>query len=246
MHGGAAAGIVPCLTTPALGAAPERFRIRLHAPPPLQTPLGFSVEASADGQSVTFAVGPDDAPILTGTAFATSTAAAEEPVVSLDAVERLAGYVAPTDAQMQRYNDFVDVEDNPDFTGCFGCGPANPDGLGLRTRPIDDEVSFVHWDPPERWRDGTHVGWLASVAALDCTSAFPLKQFGLTGLDEAALLGSYEAEVHRRPPAQVDGGFRIVTSPHQREGRKILADIGLFDRTGEVYITGRATWIVLT
>lgn len=244
MHGGAAAGIVPCLAEAALGVPPRRFRIRLHAPPPVQTDLSVHTEVESDGPSMTFTIAGDDGVVLSGAASA-DPGPDDDPVVPSSTIERLATYVTLDRGQQQRFDEFVDVETNPDFTGCFGCGHDNPDGLGLRTRPVDDGVSFIGWNPPHRWHDGEDLGMLAAVAALDCTSAFPLKQFGLTTLNEAALLGSYEAAVHRRPPASVDGGYRIVTSPRDRDGRKILADIALFDRTGEVYLSGQATWIVL-
>ena len=68
---------------------------------------------------------------------------------------------------------------------------------------------------------------------------------GFTTETETTLLGTYDGQIHRRPPAELGDSFRIVTAPRRRDGRKVYADIGLFSPQGEVFITGCATWIVL-
>ena len=112
-------------------------------------------------------------------------------------------------------------------------------------RVIDDGHAWIDWDPPARWHDGEHLALLPAIAALDCTSAIPLRDFGVTSEAETVLLGTYDGRIHRRPPAAIGESYRIVTSTRRRDRRKIYADIGLFAPDGEVFITGCATWIVL-
>jgi hypothetical protein len=240
MHGGAAAGTVVCLGDAHLAGPTARFHLRLHAPPPLQTELPLRAEVDDDAQHLRFEVGEEGSPVISGWA----ATAADEDVVPTETVAHLAAAARLTPAQRARFDAHVEPDDG-EFGECFGCGPGNEDGLGLRTRPIDDRRAWIDWAPGHHWQEGAGLATLAAVAALDCTSAFPLRHLRHTAPEETTLLGSYDGQIFRRPPASLDGSFRIVTSPRRRDGRKIYADIGLFSPDGEVFITGCATWIVL-
>lgn len=240
MHGGAAAGMVACLGDALLSAPTVRFNIRLHAPPPLDTELPYVVDLDDDGRRLSFRIGVDEHTVLSGWA-ATSC---DEPVVPHTIVAELAAHAGLGDDEQKRFTDHVEPEDE-EFSECFGCGSGNEVGLHLKTRPINDLHGWVDWSPHSRWNDNGMVSTLPAIAALDCTSAFPLRHLGLMQDAETTLLGTYDGQIHRRPPVRADSSYRIVTSPRRRDGRKIYADIGLFDPEGEVYITGCATWIVL-
>ena len=240
MHGGAAAGLVVCLGDAHLAAPTVRFNVRLHGPPPLLTDLPYRVDVDDDHEHLTFEIGEGGTTVLSGWA-ATSAAA---PVVPADIVADLAGAATLSTAERARFDAFVDTS-LEEFSECFGCGPRNEDGLHLRTRPIDGRRAWIDWTPVARWRDGAGIATLPAVAALDCTSAFPLRHLGVMAESETTLLGTYDGQIHRRPPADLADSFRIVTAPRRRDGRKIFADIGLFAPDGEVLITGCATWIVL-
>jgi acyl-coenzyme A thioesterase PaaI-like protein len=58
----------------------------------------------------------------------------------------------------------------PDMT-CFGCGPANPKGLRLRSFPLDDEVvaTFVPWPEHDNGLGYLNGGIISTL--LDCHSA---------------------------------------------------------------------------
>lgn len=240
MHGGAAAGMVTCLGDAHLAAPTVRFNVRLHAPPPLLTDLPYRVEVDGDGRRLRFEIGPPDGVVLSGWA----ATEADEPVVPAAIVAELAAHATLDEAEARRYDTYVDTA-TEEFSECYGCGAQNEDGLHLRTRPIGDNLAWVDWTPPARWHDGDALATLPAVAALDCTSAIPLRDFGVTAPEETTLLGTYDGQLHRRPPARLGDSFRIVTSARRRDGRKIYADIGLFAPDGEVFITGCATWIVL-
>ena len=240
VHGGAAAGLVACLGDAHLSGPTARFNVRLHAPPPLLTDLPYRVDLTEEGRTVRFEIGEPDAVVLSGWA----ATAAVEPVVPTDIVADLAGHATLTPAEQAHFDAYLRPA-TEEFSECFGCGSRNDDGLHLRTRPIDDKRAWIDWNPPERWHDGDRLAMLAAIAALDCTSAFPLHELGVMAEGETCLLGTYDGQIHRHPPASLDDSFRIVTAPRSRQGRKIFADIGLFAPDGEVFITGCATWIVL-
>jgi hypothetical protein len=245
MHGGAAAGLVACLGDAHLDGPTVRFNVRLHGPPPLLTGLPFRVEADdapgrPAGSRIRFEVTGPDGTVLSGWA----ATQADEPVVPGDIVADLAAHATLGPAERERFDAFVDVQ-TEEFSECFGCGSANTDGLHLRTRPIDDRRAWTEWRPERRWHDGTLLATLPAIAALDCTSAIPLHHVGVMAEGESCLLGTYDGEIHRRPPIDLGSSYRIVTAPRRRDGRKIWADIGLFGPDGEVFITGCATWIVL-
>lgn len=244
MHGGAAAGMVACLGDAHLAAPTARFNVRLHAPPPLLTDLPYRVEVHDDGGRMRFEIGEADAVVLSGWAATKAAIEADEPVVPEEIVAELAAHATLTGAEQHRFDTYVDTA-TEEFSECYGCGARNDDGLHLRTRLIDDHLAWVDWTPPSRWHDGDALATLAAIAALDCTSAIPLRDFGVTTQEETVLLGTYDGQLHRRPPATIGDSFRIVTSTRRRDGRKIYADIGLFAPDGEVFITGCATWIVL-
>lgn len=244
MHGGAAAGAVACLADHHLGGPMARFNVRLHAPPPLGMDLPYRVQPDAAGQRVGFEVGDPGAIVLSGWAATAASDAAREPVVPDDVLGALAARASLDPDRRHRFDTYVDTS-TEEFSECFGCGPHNDDGLHLRTRVIDDGHAWIDWDPPARWHDGEHLALLPAIAALDCTSAIPLRDFGVTSEAETVLLGTYDGRIHRRPPAAIGESYRIVTSTRRRDRRKIYADIGLFAPDGEVFITGCATWIVL-
>jgi hypothetical protein len=229
-----------CLGDAHLAAPTVRFNVRLHAPPPLLTELPYRVDVDADGQRLAFEIGEPGATVLSGW-LATS---APEPVVPAEIVADLAAGATPSRAERARLEGHVDRQ-TEEFSECFGCGARNDDGLHLRTRPLDDRRAWTDWTPEPRWHDGAELATLPAVAALDCTSAIPLRDLGVMTEAETTLLGTYDGQIHRRPPAELAGSYRIVTAPRRRDGRKIFADIGLFSPDGEVFITGCATWIVL-
>lgn len=244
MHGGAAAGMVVCLGDAHLTEPTRRFNVRLHGPPPLETDLPYVVEVDDDGRRLDFRITDGATTVLSGWAASDSTSTSDEPVVPAATVADLAAKATLSDAERERFNGEVRPA-NEEFSECFGCGTDNEVGLGLRTRPINDRQAWIDWTPDDRWVDGPGISMLPAVAALDCTSAMPLYDLGVLEEQETSLLGTYAGEIHRRPPTRTGDPYRIVTSPRSRDGRKVYADIGLFDPEGNVYITGCATWIVL-
>ncbi|MDH3309037.1 MAG: hypothetical protein OEO77_16165, partial [Acidimicrobiia bacterium] len=224
MHRGAAAGMVACLGDAHLAGPTVRFNVRLHGPPPLETDLPYVVEADDGGPCLTFRIGEGENTVLSGWA-ATSC---DEPVVPADTVAELAAHAMLGDAGQNRFAGHVQPEDE-EFSECFGCGTGNEVGLRLKTRPINDRQAWIEWKPDSRWIDNGMISTSPAIAALDCTSAMPLQHLGFMEEQETSLLGTYDGQIHRRPPVRPDDKYRIVTSPRRRDGRRVYADIGLFD-----------------
>lgn len=115
-------------------------RVRLLAPPPLETPL----EVERDGDRITLT--SPGGPVATG-----------EPA---DGFEREVGTPVPFADARAAGAAYGGLEEHP-FPTCFSCGPARTDGLGLRTAAVGDDTYAAAWVPAEVTPE---IVW----AALDC------------------------------------------------------------------------------
>ena len=174
--------------------------------------------------------------------------AEREPVMADETAQALAALVTLDDSQRQRFERHIEPvnEDSASFRGCFVCGQEAPGGLGLRPRPVTDDIRWLDWRPHEDWSDRGGLGLLPAIASLDCTSAIGLKADGHLLAGESCLLGTYDADILERPLGDDAEDLRIVTSTRGREGRKIWTDVGLFTPDGRPTILGRATWIAVS
>lgn len=120
------------------------------------------------------------------------------PPVSLDAVE-LAVQRSPA------------LSGNHGAPGCFGCGPQQPPGRGLRQFPGpigDTGLSGAHWTAPVDLTDGEgHTPVEVVWAALDCPGGWALGIRGVLGPDAFPALTRQTAEVL----APTHPGERLVT-----------------------------------
>ncbi len=245
-NGGVAAGLYACLGDEILGRPCRRLNVRLHRPPPLETPLPYRAAADPDHPDRTLVDVLDPA---TGDVVLSGWVGAERrPVMNDATVAELAALASPDPAQMQRFDTHVEVvtEGSEAFQGCFVCGPEAPGGLHLRPRPVTDDIRWLPWRPDVHWSDRGGLAMLPAVAALDCTSAIGLHERGLMSLDESCLLGTYDADIVERPMGDDATDLRIITRARGREGRKIWTDVGLFTPDGRPMVLGLATWIVVS
>ncbi len=195
-------------------------RVRLHAPPPLATPL--PVEVTADGRSRRPRTG---APVLTATRVG-----ADLPVldpVDLATAERAAGR-------------FDGLGDHP-FPTCFVCGPDRLPGDGLRLTPgwledRDEETACV-WVPDDS------VDLAQTWAAMDCPGGW---SGGLAG--RPMVLGTMTARVER--PAVPGERCVVVGRHLGTDGRKTRSaatvwSVGAPDdhREPELLGTAEHVWI---
>ncbi len=242
-NGGIATGLIACIGEKILGKPIHGISSRLLRPIPLASPMTFTSRIT-EPDTASISIGDSDGPALTGWASTgTSTAVMPNETVAL-----LASNAALTKEKKDRFENHVE-QLNPsssDFAGCFVCGPEAEFGLRLRPRPVTDEISWLSWDPGERWTDNNRLALLPAIASLDCTAAIGFHREGHLTQQESALLGSFDATIIEKPPARIAGNLRLVARTRSRDRRKIFTDIGLFSATGQPYILGLATWIVVT
>lgn len=199
--------------------------VMLRRPPPLDRPL--RVERSGDGVAL---VDGDDV-----------VAEARQAAPDVDLPEPV-GW-----GEAQRAARAFDVDAyarEHAFPTCYTCGPARPEGDGLRLFPAPtgrpDGVVAWPWVPGPSLADATGlVAGPTMWAALDCPSGLAW----MTGRQPSgpAVLGRMS---HRRPRP---GEHLVVAGwPISAEGRKLLAGSAVWSADGEVLAVDAATWIRLS
>jgi hypothetical protein len=197
-------------------------RVRLHAPPPLDTPL--ELRAAQD------CVQAYDGDTLVGSAEPVRYQLTIPPAPSLEqARAAMAGYPC--------YDGHI-------FPTCFVCGPGRPhrDGLELFPGPLDGgPLMACVWQPAQDLlgEDGLvrdEVMW----SALDCPGYFAAMQGNL----RSSVLGQMEGEILRCPEA----GEPLVVycwPEGQEDGRKSYGATAIATAEGEMLASSRSTWIEL-
>jgi hypothetical protein len=133
------------------------------------------------------------------------------------------------------------LEPDPDFPGCFSCGPERGEGDGLRIlagRVVGREVYAATWIPRAEFADGhgnvrTQILW----AALDCSARAPLVPEGW----EESLLGRMALEVLAAVP--VERRYVVMSWRLRTARRKGYAADALLGEAGTVHAVARSTWI---
>lgn len=206
-----------CGVTAILTRVPDA-EVTLRRPPPLDVPLRVEGGEVYDGEHL----------------VATATTAPDHDVTP----PPFPGLEAATEAAAR----YAGLREHP-FPTCYVCGPARADGLGLAPGPLaDDDAVATPWTTPTDVVDPTLGGIQPQYvwAALDCPGAWALVQ----GSDTPLVLGRLAVRIHGAVRA---GEPHVVVGWEQRpkEGRKHYAGTALYDATGRVLATGRATWIAL-
>lgn len=198
-------------------------RVRLHVPPPLDTPL--AVHAGEGGSRQMF-----DGETLVGSAWPAplilDVPGAPSPEQAADASTRYACY------------------ENHVFPSCFVCGPGRPghDGLDLFAGPVEDwGLLATPWRPSADLLDSKgcvkpEIVW----SALDCPG-----YFACMGEDiRPALLG----ELHANLLKPVPGGepLLVYAWPLGEDGRKLFSGTAVAAADGEVLAAARSTWIQIS
>ncbi len=202
-------------------------RVRLDAPPPLDTPLDVTIETlTDDGGDL------DPVAILTsgGITIATATGAPDwrsEPppfVTPKEAAATAAGYVDP---------------DLHPFPQCFVCGTAREPGDGMRLTPgrLHEGSTACLWRPADAF--GTSPPAEAAVwAALDCPSGWTSDILG-----RPLVLGTMTAEILQLPDPQLSC---VVTGRMDRsEGRRTWTSSALWSPGGELLARAEHIWFAV-
>lgn len=201
---------------------PGAARVRLQAPPPLNTPLHVTRDDEGglmlrDGDTRIATASPADLDIRVPS--------------------------APSLAQArQASTGYIGYQDH-DYPTCFVCGPERSadDGLCLFPGPVRDwSLLACAWDPaPDLLDSKNHVHPEIVWAALDCPS-----YFGAAGAEfRRVLLGELTAEILRPVP----GGEALVVFswPMGVQGRKWFGGSAIATSAGVVLARASAIWIEL-
>lgn len=129
---------------------------------------------------------------------------------------------------------------------CFGCGPANPDGLQIKSYPKDDDV-VTRWQPEARYEAAPNILNGGIIGTLfDChsnwTGLWHLMQ--AQGLDHppATVTGEYGVKFRRPTPTEDPVELRGRAVDIQPD--RVTVESELIAK-GEVCATFRGTFIVV-
>lgn len=132
---------------------------------------------------------------------------------------------------------------------CFGCGPANPDGLHLRSFEAGDGSLVAAWEAPTRFEafDGALNGGIVSTL-LDChanwTAVMRLRD--AFGEEEAPSCVTAELAVRYLAPTPTRRGpLRLVARVVQLDGRKATVEASIEAPDGTTTATARGTFVAV-
>jgi hypothetical protein len=139
---------------------------------------------------------------------------------------------------------YVAMTDN-EYPNCFGCGPAVPDGKGMRvfTGPIrESDLVATAWAPSEAFAGADGTLLTAFVwSALDCPGGLARRQF----LTSEPAVTAYLA-VKQLAPILAGRPHVVIGWPIHHESRKSLVGVAVFDREDVLCARGEALWVAAT
>lgn len=197
--------------------------VRLHLPPPLDTPLTVDEPPGGAGPRV-LAADPQGRTVA-------------EAIISEHDLTPVSP-VSVTQA-VEAEKEYAGRRRHP-FPECFVCGPLrrSDDGLRIfagpvagRTGPAGEPVVAAAWTPYEI---DTPITW----AALDCPGGWSSDL-----IDRPVVLGTMTARIDRLPST----AQRHVVVGEQRgsEGRKVFTAASLYGDDGALIATAEHTWITI-
>ena len=128
---------------------------------------------------------------------------------------------------------------------CFGCGPANPKGLHIRSF-VEGETLVCDWTPsPEHHAfPGVLNGGIIG-ALLDChcnwTAAYQLMKQANAQTVPSTVTADYRIELKRPTPM---GPLRLIAKPVELQGSKAVIE-GVLEAGGKVCATCRGTFVAV-
>ncbi len=129
---------------------------------------------------------------------------------------------------------------------CFGCGPANPDGLHIRSFPDGDTV-VTEWTPERRYQafegalNGGIIGTLFDCHCNWTAAYYLMKQ---AGEDKIPATVTAEYSVKLKKPTPIAGPVRLVARVVEATARRATVEATL-EVNGEVCAQGRGTFVAV-
>lgn len=129
---------------------------------------------------------------------------------------------------------------------CFGCGPANPQGLHVRSFVAGDEV-VATWEPKPEYQafPGVLNGGIVG-ALLDCHSNWAAAHhlMAKAGASEAPCTVTADFHVKLRRPTPVDAPVRLRARVVESTEDRALVEATL-EAAGQVCATCRGTFVAV-
>lgn len=197
-------------------------RVRLHVPPPLDTPL--RINSTADGGAQMY-----DGDILVGSGVPAPLELDIPPAPSMREAR-------------EAMKNFPCYEGHA-YPTCFVCGPERPhhDGLELHPGRVSDQSLLACvWQPGSDLLDEAgNIRPEYLWSALDCPGYFAAMREEL----HPALLGELLGKLH----TQVAGTDALIVYawPLGEDGRKFYGGTAIATAQGDVVASARSTWIAL-
>jgi hypothetical protein len=139
---------------------------------------------------------------------------------------------------------YVAMTDN-DYPNCFGCGPAMPDGKGMRvfTGPIKGrELVAAAWSASDSFAAANGELLLVYVwTALDCPGGRATTQF----ISREPAVTAY-LTVQQKAPILAGRPHLVTGWPARQDGRKSFVGMAIFDQDGVLCASGEALWVTVT
>jgi acyl-coenzyme A thioesterase PaaI-like protein len=129
---------------------------------------------------------------------------------------------------------------------CFGCGPANPDGLQIASHPADEGL-VATWKPSPHHEafDGILNGGIIGTL-LDChsnwTAAWHLMTRRSSGRPPACVTADYTIRLRR--PTPTDRPLQLAARVVDAAGDRVTVD-GEIQADGVVTATSRGTFVAV-
>jgi hypothetical protein len=153
------------------------------------------------------------------------------------------GHPAPPtwEEAVQASEAYVAMPEN-EYPNCFGCGPAMPEGEGMRvfTGPIrGHDLVAAAWSPSDAFA-GANGALLPTYvwSALDGPGGRARRHF----LSSEPAVTAYLA-VQQEVPILAGRPYVVTGWPIRQDGRKSFVGMAIFDRDGGLCAVGEALWI---
>jgi acyl-coenzyme A thioesterase PaaI-like protein len=130
---------------------------------------------------------------------------------------------------------------------CFGCGPANDEGLHIRSFPGEGEEVTCEWSPAERHQafpgvlNGGIIGTLMDCHA-NWTAAHHLMRRRGADRPPTTVTADFAVRLHR--PTPIKGPVRLRARVVDSSDRRATVEASL-EAGGEVSATCRATFVAV-
>ncbi|GMU61959.1 MAG: hypothetical protein AMXMBFR34_37220 [Myxococcaceae bacterium] len=129
---------------------------------------------------------------------------------------------------------------------CFGCGPANPQGLKLRSFEQGDAL-VAAWTPEphhEAFPGVLNGGIIGSLLDCHCNWAAVMFLKKARGLDTAPCCVTADYAISLKRPCPTDGPLSISAKVVQHDGDKCVVE-GVLEAKGKVRATCKGTFVAV-